>query len=68
MSRRESSRIMTPAALQEFAREWFLAGFRCSGERCHGETRLSSSAMFERMLTIEFERMWRDRGDHGGGT
>ena len=52
---------VTEATLKALAREWFMRGFRCSGYRAHGETRLASSEAFERLLGIEFDRAWANR-------
>lgn len=53
---------MSPEAAKAIAREFFLAGFRCSGYRAHGEVRaIATSKAFERLLLVEFERAWGER-------
>lgn len=62
---RDIRKLLTlpPAALKALAREWFLRGFRMSGYRAHGETRLADSAAFTSLLEVEFERVWGDVKD-----
>jgi hypothetical protein len=52
---------VTEPMLKALAREWFMRGFRCSGFRVHGETRVGQSLAFEGLLAAEFERAWGER-------
>jgi len=53
------------ATFETLARTWFMAGFKHSGEKFHGECiDVDAELGLRRLLNTEFERLWSQRNDN----
>lgn len=56
--------VCSPATFEAHARAWFMAGFKHSGEKFHGECiDIDAELGLRRLMNVEFERLWAQRSD-----